>query len=83
MDAAPLVFAPCCGMLWCFPRLVVQAPSGRQWEHGVATLKVITHEVLTVQNLTDITAETEGELWRLLANSLPSLPMTISWGSAH
>jgi len=29
MEAAPLVFAPFLGRVWCFERLFVKAPSGR------------------------------------------------------
>jgi hypothetical protein len=67
MDAAHFVFAPFLGMVWCFQRLFVKAPSGRQRVNVLAALHAITHEVITVQNLTYITAETVCELLHLLA----------------
>jgi hypothetical protein len=65
IDAAHFVFAPFLGIVWCFQRLFVKAPSGRQRVNVLAALNAITHEVLTVQNLTYITAETVCELLRL------------------
>ena len=62
MDAAHFVFAPCVGIVWGFERLFVKAPSGRQRVNVLAALNAITHDVLTVQNLTYITAETVCEL---------------------
>ena len=62
MEAAHVVFAPLVGIVWGFERLFVKAPSGRQRVNVLAALNAITHDVLTVQNLTYITAETVCEL---------------------
>ena len=62
MEAAHVVFAPFVGIVWCFERLFVKAPSGRQRVNVLAALNAITHAVLTVQHLTYITAETVCEL---------------------
>src|SRR5262245_37897618 len=70
-------------MVWCFPRLFVKAPSGRQRVHVVAVLNAITHEVLTVQHLTYITAETVCEFLRLLAHSQPGCPVTVILDNAR
>jgi transposase len=83
MDAAHFVFAPFLGMVWCFERLFVKAPAGRQRMNVLAALHAITHEVLTVQNLTYITAETVCELLRLLAGTQPGIPMTIILDNAR
>ncbi len=83
MDAAHFVFAPFVGIVWCFERLFVKAPSGRQRVNVLAALNAITHDVLTVQNLTYITAETVCELLRLLAGTQPGLPMTVSLDNAR
>jgi hypothetical protein len=77
------VFAPFLGIVWCFQRLFVKAPSGRQRVNVLAALNAITHEVLTVQNLTYITAETVCELWRLLAQSQPGCPVTVILDNAR
>jgi transposase len=77
------VFAPFLGIVWCFQRLFVKAPSGRQRVNVLAALNAITHEVLTVQNLTYITAETVCELLRLLAQSQPGCPVTVILDNAR
>jgi transposase len=83
IDAAHFVFAPFLGMVWCFQRLFIKAPAGRQRVNVLAALNAITHEVLTVQNLTYITAETVCELLRLLANAQPSIPVTVILDNAR
>jgi transposase len=83
IDAAHFVFAPFLGIVWCFQRLFVKAPSGRQRLNVLAALNAITHEVVTVQNLTYITAETVCELLRLLAGSHPGIPITIILDNAR
>ena len=62
IDAAHFVFAPFWGIVWCFTRLFVKAPSGRQRLNVLAALNAISHELVTVENLTDITAESVCEL---------------------
>ena len=69
VDAAHVVFAPFLGVVWCFQRLFVKAPSGRQRLNVLAALNAMTHEVVTVRNLTYITAETVCELLHLLVGS--------------
>jgi transposase len=83
MDAAHFVFAPFLGMVWCFQRLFVKAPSGRQRVNVLAALHAITHEVITVQNLTYITAETVCELLHLLAGAHPGIPVTVILDNAR
>jgi transposase len=83
MDAAHLVFAPFLGIVWCFQRLFVKAPSGRQRLNVLAALNAISHEVFTVENLTYITSETVCELLRLLARTHQSLPITIILDNAR
>ena len=77
VDAAHCVFAPCLGVVWCVQRLFVQAPSGRQRLHVLAALKALTHEVVTVRQLTYITAETVGERLPLWVGSSPGIPITV------
>jgi len=83
MDAAHFVFAPFVGMVWCFERLFVKAPSGRQRVNVLAALNAITHDIFTVQNLTYITAETVCELVRLLAGTQPGIPITVILDNAR
>jgi hypothetical protein len=70
-------------MVWCCERRFVKAPSGRQRLHVLAALQAITHEVLTVKNLTYMTAETVCELLARLAGTYPDLPITISLDNAR
>ena len=83
MDAAHFVYAPFLGLVWCFERLFVKAPSGRQRLNVLAALNAITKELFTVQNLTYVTAETVGELLRLLAGAHPGMPITLVLDNAR
>jgi transposase len=83
MDAAHFVYAPFLALVWCFTRVFVKAPSGRQRLNVLAALHATTKEILTVQNLTYVTAETVCELLRLLAGAHPALPITIVLDNAR
>jgi transposase len=61
----------------------VKAPSGRQRLHVLAALHATTQEIVTVQNLTYVTAETVCELLRRLAGTYPALPITIVLDNAR
>jgi len=52
VDAAHFVFGAFLGYLWCFVRCWIKAPSGRQRFNVLGALNAITHEVITVTNLT-------------------------------
>jgi hypothetical protein len=77
MDAAHGVCAPFLGVVWCFARLCVTAPSGRQRCNGLAALNATTRDIFTVTHLTDITSTTVCEFLRLLAGAHPGVPSTI------
>jgi transposase len=83
MDAAHFVFAPFLGIVWCFQRLFVKAPSGRQRLNVLTALNAISHELFTVENLTYITAETVCELLRLLAGAHHGIPITVFLDNAR
>ena len=83
MDAAHFVFAPFLGLLWCFERLFVKAPSGRQRRNVLAALNATTRDIFTVTNLTYITSETVCELLRLLAGAHPGVPLTVVLDNAR
>jgi transposase len=83
MDAAHFVLAPFLGIVWCFQRLFVKAPSGRQRLHVLAALNAISHEIFTVENLTSMTAETVCELLGLLAGAHQSIPITVILDNAR
>jgi transposase len=83
MDAAHFVYAPFLALLWCFERLFVKAPSGRQRLNVLAALNATTQQLFTVQNLTYVTAETVCELLRLLAGTHLGMPITIVLDNAR
>jgi transposase len=83
MDAAHFVFAPFLGIVWCFERLFVKAPSGRQRLNVLAAVNAVSHEVFSVKNLTYITAETVCELLSLLASAHAGMPLTIILDNAR
>lgn len=57
VDAAHFVFNCYLGFLWCFTRVFVRAPSGRQRWNVLGALHALTHELITVTNETYITSE--------------------------
>jgi transposase len=83
MDAAHFVYAPFLALVWCFARVFVTAPSGRQRFNVLAALHATTKEIVPVQNLTYVTAETVCELLRLLAGTYPAVPSTIVLDNAR
>ena len=83
MDAAHCVFAPFLGVVWCFQRLFVKAPSGRQRLNVLAAINALTHELFTVENLTSITAETVCALLRQLAAAHQGSPISIILDNAR
>lgn len=77
MDASHFVLAPFLGFLWCFTRVFIQAPAGRQRFNVLGALNAITHELIIVTNDTYINAESVCELLRKLADLHLGMPMTI------
>lgn len=83
MDSAHFVLAPLLGWLWCFTRLFIQAPSGRQRFNVLGALHAVTHEVLTVTNDTYITSLQVCQLLTQLAACAAGLPTTVVLDNAR
>lgn len=83
VDAAHFVLAPFLGMLWCFTRLFIRVPAGRQRFNVLAALNAITHELVMVTNDTYITATTVCELLRQLAAQHLGVPITLVLDNAR
>ena len=83
MDAAHFVFAPFLGVVWCFARLFVKAPSGRQRVNVLAALNATTRDLFTVTNLTSLPSATVWELLRLVASAHPAVPLTVVLDNAR
>lgn len=83
MDAAHFVFSPFLGILWCFQRLFVKAPSGRQRLNVLAVLNAVTRELVMVSNQSYVNAETVCELLRRLAADHLNTPITVVLDNAR
>lgn len=68
MDAAHFVLMPFVGMLWCFARMFIKAPSGRNRINVLGALNFVTRKMETVVNTDYVKAETVAELLKKLAN---------------
>ena len=83
VDAAHFVLAPFLGMLWCFVRIFIRAPAGRQRFNVLGALNAITHELVLVTNDTYITACTVCELLRQIAALSLGVPITLVLDNAR
>ena len=83
VDAAHFIFAPFLGIVWCFERLFVRAPSGRHRLNVIAALNAISKEVISIKNLTYIRAETVCELLEELARKYAGRVVTIVLDNAR
>jgi transposase len=83
MDAAHFVLQPFLGFLWCFARVFIQAPSGRQRLNVLGALHATTRQVVTVVNEEYINAHTVSALLRQLAATFSDLPITIVLDNAR
>jgi len=82
-DAAHFVLAPFLGFLWCFTRVFIKAPAGRQRFNVLGALNAITHELIMVTNDTYINAESVCELLRQLAVLNLGVPITLVLDNAR
>ena len=83
VDAAHFVRQPFLGFLWCFARVFIQAPSGRQRLNVLAALHATSRQVITVMNEDYITAETVVSLLRQLVAAFADLPITLVLDNAR
>ena len=67
VDTAHFVFNCYLGFLWCFTRVFVRAPSGRQRWNVLGAIDAITHKLITVTNETYITSTEVCTLLRKIA----------------
>jgi transposase len=57
MDAAHFVLGAYLSMVWCFSRLFIASPSGRQRLNVLGAIDAVTKEIFTITNQTYINAE--------------------------
>jgi transposase len=82
-DAAHFVRGAYLGILWCFERLFVRGPSGRQRLNVLGALNAITHELTMVTNDTYINAETFCQLLRMIAKEYAGKTVTVVLDNAR
>jgi transposase len=83
VDAAHFVFGAFVGALWCFARVWIKAPSGRQRFNVLGALNALTQEVITVTHTTYINAESVCQLLHRLAALALSVPITVVLDNAR
>jgi len=83
VDAAHFVLQPFLGFIWCFARVFIQAPSGRQRFNVLAALHAISLQVVTVTNDSYINAVSVTTLLRQLAAMFSDLPITLVLDNAR
>lgn len=71
------------GYLWCFARILVRTPSGRQRFNVLGALNAITHQLVTVTNDSYITATSVCALLEKIALLGLALPMTVVMDNAR
>jgi transposase len=83
VDAAHFVLVPFLGFLWCFARVFIQAPSGRQRFNVLAALHAVTHDLVMVTNDSYITATSVCALLHQLAALNLTVPLTLVLDNAR
>jgi transposase len=71
------------GFLWCFTRIFIRAPSGRQRFNVLGALNAITHELITVTNESYINSVSVGELLKKIAALGITTPITLIMDNAR
>jgi transposase len=74
---------PFLGFLWCFTRIFIQAPSGRQRFNVLAALHAITHQLITVTNDDYINAASVAELLYKIRSAFPDDLITLVLDNAR
>lgn len=83
VDAAHFVFGAFLGVVWCFHRVWVPSPAGRQRFNVLGAVEAVTHQLVTVTNETYVTAATVCELlWKIAALNL-TVPVTVVLDNAR
>jgi transposase len=83
VDAAHFVLHPFLGFLWCFSRVFIKAPSGRQRFNVLAALDAVSHQLVTVTNDSYIKAHCVCHLLLKLRLLFPDDPLTLVLDNAR
>jgi transposase len=82
VDAAHFVLGGFMGCLWCFFRLYLPTPSGRQRYNVLAAIDVISHQLITECNDKYINAQSVCELLLKISLLQISVPITLVMDNA-
>lgn len=83
IDAAHFVHRAYLGFLWCFSRIFIPSPSGRQRFNVLGALNAVTKEVITVTNHTYINSHSICLLLAKLALLTPQMQISIILDNAR
>jgi transposase len=83
VDAAHFVLSVSLGFLWCFTRVLVRAPSGRQRFNVLGALNAVTHQLITITNDSYINSESVGQLLEKIAALDLQTPVTLVMDNAR
>jgi len=83
VDAAHFVLSAYLGFLWCFTRVLVRAPSGRQRFNVLGALNAVTYQLITVTNDSYINSASVGELLEKIAALGLQTPITLIMDNAR
>jgi transposase len=83
VDAAHFVLRPFLTFVWCFVRLFLKAPAGRQRYNVLGALHATTHQLITVTNESYINALSVIELLKELASRFSDAPITLVMDNAR
>jgi transposase len=83
VDAAHFVLGAYFAWLWCFARVLVRAPRGRQRFNVLGALHAISHELITVTNDSYINASSVCDLLEKIAALGLSTPVTLVLDNAR
>lgn len=82
IDAAHFVLSPFFGILWCFARVFIRTPAGRNRLNVLGALNAMSKEVVSVINETFVNADTVRELLCKLRLMHPEMPITLIMDNA-
>jgi transposase len=83
MDAAHFVHGAYLAVVWCFTRLFIASPSGRQRFNVLGAVDAVTKRIFTVTNETYINAESVCLLLTQIAACYVGIPITIVLDNAR
>lgn len=85
VDAAHFVLSSYIGYIWCFVRMFIKSPSGRQRFNVLGALNAITHELIMITNDSYINAYSFCELlWEIRGKySKTDAPITLVLDNAR